>query len=176
VPKIDLVGFEHKIVERRLVFRNGRLEKGTTAWEDERGRRDTRPAPSQAMIEEAIRTDKKRLQGTWSVVSENVGGQSRRTEGDSHGSWIIDGDKIVMQTDGRREGKFTIDPSKSPRQIDITVASSDGKKEETIRGVYELRGDDLYVCLASGDAPRPLDLRAASGTDQVWLGLKRERR
>jgi uncharacterized protein (TIGR03067 family) len=127
------------------------------------------------MIEEAIRTDKKRLQGAWSVVAENVGGQSHRTGGDSHGSWIIDGDKIVMRADGRREGKFTIDPSKSPRQIDITVSSSDGKKKETIRGVYELRGDDLYVCLASGDEPRPLALRPASGTDQVWLGLKRER-
>jgi uncharacterized protein (TIGR03067 family) len=125
------------------------------------------------MIQEAIRIDQQRLQGTWRLISGAVGGQSGGAEANAR--WIIAANKIVMELEDRREGKFTLDPAKSPRRIDIVTTSSDGKTTEEIHGVYELRGDDLYVCLASGDESRPLNLRSSPGTRQVSLVLKRER-
>jgi hypothetical protein len=64
VPKIDLTGFEHKIVEHRIVLRDGLLEDGGTPWDNERRGVDPRPAPSAAMIQEARHADQQRLQGT----------------------------------------------------------------------------------------------------------------
>lgn len=168
-----MAGFEHKIVEQRIVLRNGLLEEGSTQWEDERAHVDPRPDPTPAMIEEAKRADQKRLQGTWSISSGTFGGQA--SEATKKARWIIDGNKIVMEVEKRVEGKFTLDPAKSPRRIDIVTTATDGKESEQIHGVYELRGDELYVCLNSGDEPRPTSLRASKGTAQVSFLLERQR-
>ncbi|MBC8872101.1 MAG: TIGR03067 domain-containing protein [Planctomycetes bacterium] len=154
-------------------MRNGLLQEGTTPWEDEDALVDPRPAPTPAMIEEAKRADRKRLQGTWSLSPAAVGGPS--SDAREKARWIIDGNKIVMELEQRREGKFTLDPAKSPRRIDIVTAATDDEKSEEIHGVYELSGDDIYVCLSSGDEPRPTSLRASRGTAQVSFALKRER-
>ena len=39
---------------------------------------------------------------------------------------------------------------------------------------YELSGDELRVCLDSGDEPRPASLRSSQDTNQVSLVLQRE--
>jgi len=170
---IDLEGFEHEIVEQRIVLRNGLLAEGITSWENERASVDTRPEPTPAMIEEAKRADQKRLQGIWSISSGTVGGQSSGAS--EKARWIIDGNKIVLELKDRVEGKFALDPAKSPRRIDIVTAATDDEESEEIHGVYEFRGDDLYVCLSSGDEPRPTNLRPSPDTAQVSFVLKRER-
>jgi uncharacterized protein (TIGR03067 family) len=124
-------------------------------------------------VEEAVRSDKQRLQGAWKLVSGAISGRSGRAE--ANGRWIIAGEKIVMELKDRREGKFTIDPAKLPRHIDLITTSSDGTKTEQICGVYELSGDYLYACLAPGDEPRPGYLHASPGTGQVSVLLKRAR-
>ena len=68
-------------------------------------------------------------------------------------------------------GKFT----RISGQWYSIVASPDGKQTEAVRGVYESRGDDLYICLSGGDEPRPASVRSSPGTKQVSLILKRER-
>lgn len=173
VPRIDLTGFEHEVFEQPIVLRDGLLQQGATAWADERSRADPRPAPTPAMIQEATLADQQRLQGAWRLISGAVGG--RPSDAEENASWTIAGATIVMGLEERRERTFTLDPSKSPRRIDIVATSSDGTKTEEIRGVYELRGDDLNVCLSSGDEPRPVNLRCSPGTGQVSFVLKRER-
>jgi len=154
-------------------LRNGLLEEGTTPWADEHALVDTRPEPTPEMIAEAKRADQKRLQGSWSISSGTVGGQPR--DATRKARWIIDGNKIVMELEKRIEGKFTLDPAKSPRRIDIVTTATDDEKSEEIHAVYELHGDDLYVCLSSGDEPRPSSLRASPGTAEVSFILKRQR-
>jgi uncharacterized protein (TIGR03067 family) len=153
-------------------LRNGLLAEGTTPWEDERAHVDTRPDPTPEMIEEAKRADQKRLQGTWSLSPTNFGGQP--TGASEKARWIIDGDKIVMELKKRVEGKFTLDPARSPRRIDIVTTATDEEESEEIHGVYELRGDEVYVCLSSGDEPRPTSLRPSPDTAEVSFVLKRE--
>ena len=155
------------------MLRDGFLEAGATPWPDERAIVDPRPAPSPAMIQEAIRLDQQRLQGTWKVISADVGGRSAGLK--QNVRWIIAGSKIVMELGERREGKFSLDASKSPRRIDIVAMASDGKqKADSLLGVYELSGDELRVCLDSGDEPRPASLRSSQDTNQVSLVLQRE--
>ena len=134
---------------------------------------DPRPDATPAMIEEAKRADQKRLQGIWSISSGTVGGQPR--DATKKARWIIDGHKIVMELEQRREGKFTLDPAKSPRRIDIVTTATDDEKSEEIHAVYEFSGDEVYVCLSSGGEPRPTSLRANSGTAEVSFVLTRQR-
>jgi uncharacterized protein (TIGR03067 family) len=161
------------MVEQRIVLRNGLLAEGATTWADERALVDPRPAPTPEMIEEAKRADQKRLQGTWSLSPMDFGGQP--SGAGEKACWIIDGNEVVMELKKRIEGKLTLDPSKSPRRIDIVTAATDDEEPEEIHGVYELRGDEVYLCLSSGDEPRPTSLRPRPDTAEVSFVLKRER-
>jgi uncharacterized protein (TIGR03067 family) len=173
VPKIDLDGFEHQIVERKIRLRNGILDELGVPEEDRR-RLDPRPASTPAAIQEAIRMDRQGLQGVWSLVSGAVGGRSGSAEAKVR--WMIAGDKLVMELNNRWEGKYTLDPARSPKRINLVATSPDGAPLEVIHGIYEIRGDELCICLAFGDEPRPESLRSSSGASQISLALKRHRR
>jgi uncharacterized protein (TIGR03067 family) len=171
VPKIDLSGFEHHIVDCKIRLRNGILEELGTPGES-RPRLDPRPTFTPAMIQEAIRIDGERLQGVWSLISGAVSGRPGGAEAKVR--WTLAGDSIVVEMHERWVGKWTLDPTRSPKRINLAATSSDGTTTEVIRGVYEVRGDKLCICLAYGDEPRPENLRSSPGTSQVSLALKRQ--
>jgi uncharacterized protein (TIGR03067 family) len=172
VPKIDLAGFEHRIVDRRIRLRNGILEEPGRPAEDRSPRPAPRLAAAPAVIPAAIRIDRQRLQGVWGLVSGAVGG--RPGGAGCKVRWTLAGDQIVMEMSDRWVGKWTLDPTRSPKRINLAAMSADGAATEEIRGVYEVRGDRLCVCLAFGDDPRPENLCSSPGTSQVSLALKRQ--
>jgi uncharacterized protein (TIGR03067 family) len=131
-----------------------------------------RPASTPATIHEAVRIDRQRLQGVWSMVSGAVNGRSGSAE--AKVCWTFDGERIVVQMNDRWVAKCTLDPTRSPKRINLAATSPDGMTEQ-IRGVYEVRGDKLCVCLAFGDEPRPESLRCSRGASQISLALQRQR-
>jgi uncharacterized protein (TIGR03067 family) len=79
-------------------------------------------------------------------------------DGSKNGLFIEDG-KIFWTQDGReaggQKGDLTIDPSTSPKSIDveITRGSLIGK---TVLGIYELKGKKLTICWGDpGGEKRP---------------------
>jgi uncharacterized protein (TIGR03067 family) len=172
VPVIDLKGFRHQLVERRIRLRNGILDESDAPAMDGRPCVASKPAPMPAMVQEAIRADQQRLQGVWNAISGAVSG--RPSDAQAKVRWTITGDKIVLEMSDRWVGKCTLDPARSPKRINLAATSSDGATEE-IRGIYEVRGDRLCVCLAFGDEPRPESLRSSRGARQVSLALERGR-
>jgi uncharacterized protein (TIGR03067 family) len=172
VPRIGLAGFEHQIVERRIRLRNGILEEPGIPGEERLSRLDPRPASTPAMIQEAIRADQQRLLGVWRVISGAVGGRPGGAEANVR--WTLDGERIVVEMDNRWVGKWTVDPTRSPKRINLVATSSGGATADVVRGVYEIRGDTLCVCLAFGDEPRPENLTSGQNTSQVSLALKRQ--
>lgn len=173
VPKIDLTGFEHRVIERKIRLRNGVLDEANPPAEDGRPQVALKPATSPALIQEAIRAEQKRLQGTWKATTGALSGRPGGVEADVR--WTISGDRIVLEFNGRWEGTYRLDPAASPKRLNLILKSPDGKRTEELRATYEVRGDDLCICLASGDDARPEGLRSSSGTGQVSFGLKRER-
>ncbi len=171
VPKIDLAGFEHQLVERKVRLRNGIVEDLGTPGEGGTPRLDPRPATPSAAAREAVRMDQQRLQGVWSLISGAISGRPGGPAGKVR--WTIAGNQIVMEMGDRWVGTCVLDPFKSPKRINLAATSSDGATEQ-IRGVYEVRGDRLCVCLAFGDDPRPESLRSSPGAHQVSLALKRQ--
>ena len=95
--------------------------------------------------------DRAALQGNWKaemVKSDNV------KEGDTELKEIvlhIEGNNFSLTgSEEDHRGTFTLDASETPKQINAQV---DG--EDAAKGIYKLAGENLTICWAQGDAPRP---------------------
>jgi uncharacterized protein (TIGR03067 family) len=96
---------------------------------------------------------RKAFQGTWTIVDrkkadskEPVTAPTVVFEGDKYK--IKAGDKVV------EEGTFTVDGSKSPKQIE--VAATEGMdKGKKWHGIYEIEGETMKAVVGPTDKDRP---------------------
>jgi RNA polymerase sigma factor (sigma-70 family) len=114
-------------------------------------------------------SDLERLQGTWWLEPDEARGKPVPKEGAKKADTMtINGDQMIEPAgDFEITTTFRIDPNKSPKTIDLlSVAREDfnGVLKERItilqRGIYELRGDTLKICLAPGEKERPKRIQA----------------
>src|SRR5262245_1049424 len=97
---------------------------------------------------EEARAEKKHLQGTWRVIGAEQKGEVAQHKDLQEMEIIFSGDSIVV-----REGKtvqerfiFKLDVTQTPKAIDFTY--TEGKKKgRTDRGIYQLSGNDLKICI-----------------------------
>jgi uncharacterized protein (TIGR03067 family) len=90
---------------------------------------------------------------------------------------VVKGNQISW-TDRQGEhvtAEFTIDPFKTPKQIDFTFIQGRQKGQKAI-GIYEPQmGNDkfLWLCMThpGSDAPRPIDVSASSFKQQSMIGM-----
>jgi uncharacterized protein (TIGR03067 family) len=123
------------------------------------------------------KSDQEKLRGTWLTVSLVNNGKTIVTGGKptsepetklvyDGGTWKIQvGDKIVAS------GKFKVDATKLPKEIDI-FDETGMKNEKTKLGIYELNGDMYKYCLAPANKPRPTEFVSKEGSG-VTLGVSR---
>jgi uncharacterized protein (TIGR03067 family) len=93
--------------------------------------------------------------------------------------------KIVFKgNDGMVEGnasvsneyariKFKLDPAATPKSMDIAVAAG-SQTDATMQGIYELKDDELRICVKVFGNGRPKEFAAPDGSSTVLLVLKRE--
>jgi uncharacterized protein (TIGR03067 family) len=108
------------------------------------------------------------LDGEWTMVSGTLDGRPvdrrmlatgrRVTLGDE--STVLFGASVFMRM------TFRLDPTASPKAIDyvITAGSSKGKAQ---RGIYDLVGDVLRLCVAPPGAERPAEFTSARGDGRL---------
>jgi uncharacterized protein (TIGR03067 family) len=90
----------------------------------------TAPAPGDEAQDEAIKKDCKRYEGTWQVVALEVDG-NKANEADGKKITVVneaDG-KWAIQVDGKviARGTSTINPTKKPMAVDLTVTEGDSQ-------------------------------------------------
>jgi uncharacterized protein (TIGR03067 family) len=105
------------------------------------------------------------IQGKWRVTKAMYG--DRKSEG-SETVWTITRTHFVYESG--RKATYSIDPKKKPREIDCVCQRPDETTEKLI-GVYELKGDELTICLTDSDKPRPK--KCEQGRDCNFFILKR---
>ena len=80
---------------------------------------------------------------------------------------------VVIQGPKITRGVFQLDPTKVPKQIDVTVTTGDGTTF-TSQSIYELEGDTYKVCASFKSGERPTELRSQPGSGTVFEILQRQ--
>lgn len=114
----------------------------------------------------------KKLEGIWSSVSAEVNGKMV-PDAQKPPRLEFKANKLIGLSP---EMTFTIDPSKSPKYLDL--AARVGGAEIKIPAIYEISGDDLKVCIPLILSGKSLDLRRPEGFETkaspaVLIRLKR---
>jgi uncharacterized protein (TIGR03067 family) len=120
--------------------------------------------------------EKEKLQGTWKALKVEERGESKDDDQDHR--LIFSGDEFTIKEGDQTiiKGKFKIDPSKAPKEIDmeITESNKEEHKGKTGLGIYTLEGDDFQFCVCQpGDTERPKEF---SGKGNLFVTFKREKK
>lgn len=119
--------------------------------------------------------DRAALQGTWQSVSEEMRGGPAPGDPRDH-QMIFSGDtfKLVEGEKVLIRGTFTVDPTKSPKVMELVVTEGAGPDPEAkALGIYELTGDELKWCVAEPGADARPEKFETKGTTNVLIRLKR---
>ncbi len=126
--------------------------------------------------------DKKQLTGAWKLVSVTKDGRPvlTKTLKKHRAIAIFRGKHMLGWMDNRlvNDSTFTIDPSKSPKTIDITDRRGKDRGKKQL-GIYEIDGKTLTICHALAGKKRPayMDANKGSGcTLEVYQRVKSRKR
>jgi uncharacterized protein (TIGR03067 family) len=116
-------------------------------------------------------SDRKNLQGTWSITSLEMDGKKAPFAG---GKIVIKGNRFTtIAMGGEYAGTAVYDESKSPKQFDVTFTDGPHSGEKSL-GIYELDGDEWKICLGmAGLKRRPKEFATAPGSHFALEILRR---
>lgn len=118
--------------------------------------------------------DENKIQGAWTVVSMEHGGQ-KAPEEEAKGITVTfqAGGKVMFKfPDKEISGTYKLDASKKPKQITM---ESEGEK--TLHGIYKFDGENLSICVVEGDADdRPTEFSTKEGSKARLVVLKKEKK
>ncbi len=130
---------------------------------------------SAAIADDDVDKELKSLAGTWKVVSIEAEGKKAPLEALEKLTWVIKDKNIefVGPNAAKDDSKatFEIDPSKSPKEIDLTSAGG-ANKGKTMEGIYELKDGKLKVSmrdLKSAAEGRPTEFEGGVGMGLIVL-------
>ena len=119
-------------------------------------------ADDKADLEKEVR----KFQGTWTFESSETGGKELPAdalkgliltfEGDKH--TLKKGDEVIQV------GTQKIDPSKSPKTIDVKMTEGPNKGKVML-GIYEIDADTLKVCFDPQGKKRPTEFKSGPGSE-----------
>jgi len=119
--------------------------------------------------------ESEKLAGTWQTTSAVNEGEKMPDEQASRIVLVFTGEKFEVSNGGKSmmKGTFTIDPSKTPKTIDMK--STSGKHQgKTTPGIYELDGDSLKICMVPPDEQRPKKLNDTAKNGGMFMMCKRK--
>ena len=79
---------------------------------------------------------------------------------------------IVIQGKKITRGVFEMDPTRTPKEIDVTATNNQGKTLTTL-AIYELEGDTYKFCSSFRSNERPSKFLSKPGSETVCEVLKR---
>jgi uncharacterized protein (TIGR03067 family) len=127
--------------------------------------------------EEAIKKERKQIEGTWRIVTLEVNGNKAMEEdakkltvvNGADGTWsLLSEDKEISK------GTSTIDPMKKPKTIDFTATEGEGKGKQYL-GIYELSEKTRKMCFAPPEKERPTEFSSMPGSGHILVTFEREK-
>jgi uncharacterized protein (TIGR03067 family) len=121
-------------------------------------------AGNRVRSEDAVKKDLEQFQGSWQAVAMHSDGQSASKEQVEGTRLIVEGNKFTLRVkDSVVTGTFSIDPTKTPKTIDVVLSSDQGTRKTKLLGIYEIKGDKRRSCFTLADKERPTKLSPAEG-------------
>lgn len=118
----------------------------------------------------------KALAGTWRIAAAILDGRDHLEDFEGM-SLVLRGNEFHVQLPGIKDsGTFTIEPSKSPKWIDIKTGAKGPFMGKTLPGIYKLDGDTLTVCCQADAKARPTAFEARAKTRNMLLTYQREKK
>jgi len=127
--------------------------------------------------DEAIKKDRKQIEGTWRIVALEVDGNKAKDEdakrltvvNSSDGTWSLRSeDKEIGK------GTSTFDPTKKPKTIDFTPTDGEGKGDHYL-GIYEIGENTRKLCFAPAGKERPTEFASKPGSEHILVAFEREK-
>ena len=116
--------------------------------------------------------DEQAIRGAWTFVKVLDQGEEQPVpEGMSV---VITADMLTVRRQGQDAmgQKYTIDPSRKPKEMDLIAEIDPGRPIRQL-AIYELQDDTLKIAQAAAGKPRPKDFESRKGDfGGVWI-LKR---
>jgi uncharacterized protein (TIGR03067 family) len=117
-------------------------------------------------------SDKDRLQGSWQILdAEFSGKKAEGEEGDriKQQKLVIKGTTLTLKS----ACEFTLAEKATPPEINLEVTEGPELEKGTWRGIYQLKGDDLKICISLPGADRPKEFATKEGVLSMLVTLKR---
>lgn len=126
---------------------------------------------------EAIKKDRKLIEGTWRIVALEINGNKSSDEDAKKLSVVNDPDGTwSLLSEGKEVAKGTnsFDPSKKPKTIDFTITEGGGKGNVHL-GIYELGEKTRKLCFAPTGKDRPTEFTSTPGNEHILVTFEREK-
>ncbi len=127
--------------------------------------------------DDAAKKEMAKMEGDWTLASGERDGMPIPEEFAKTMRRTIKGEEFTVTREGETivKGKFTIDPTKKPKTIDVTFTDGQLKDKSTL-GIYELEGDTFKLCYAAPDSKeRPKEFSAKEGSGHTLAVWKRQK-
>jgi uncharacterized protein (TIGR03067 family) len=114
-----------------------------------------------------------KLQGSWQATGGQANGEPLPPETINNIVVTIKGATYTAAINDQTDhGRFTINASKQPKEMDIVSDNADAGK---LLGIYEVGPDRLRVCYAQGGAARPKSFATAGDERLLLIDYKRKK-
>jgi uncharacterized protein (TIGR03067 family) len=119
--------------------------------------------------------DAKGVQGTWTPIKADFGGQPMTDAVLKTISLKLDNGKYEVFVGGNPDrGTYTLDFTSKPKGMTIT-GTEGPNKGKTFPAIYELKGDTLRICYDLSGAKRPTEFKNVAGTKLYLVKYRRNK-
>jgi uncharacterized protein (TIGR03067 family) len=116
----------------------------------------------------------RRHEGTWAVTSSIRDGKEAPADIVASIRRIVSGDHVTWTRDGKSFAgtKVVYDTTKTPHALDL-IPDGGAYRDKRILAIYRLDGDELTICVADAEQPRPTAFEAPSGSKRTLQTFRR---
>jgi uncharacterized protein (TIGR03067 family) len=134
--------------------------------------------PAAGPQDDAGKKELEKLKGTWTTESIEYNGKQHEKLAKQL-RFVFQGNAATVEGNDqvkKEYAKFTfkLDPAATPKLFDLTIAAG-VQKDAVMEGIYELKGDQLRICLKVLGQERPAEFTSPEGASVALLVLKREK-
>jgi uncharacterized protein (TIGR03067 family) len=128
--------------------------------------------------DDAGKKELEKLKGVWTTETIEYNGKQHEKLAKQL-RFVFQGNAATVEGNDqvkKEYAKFTfkLDPAATPRLFDLTIAAG-VQKDAVMEGIYELKGDQLRICLKVLGQDRPTEFASPEGASIALLVLKREK-